>query len=151
MVVTTVPGSSHHLMHSALWSHLWLSITLLSLMTYLPSCPQLCDLRCLAQCTPGHREFCCLERNCLPIVKCFQSMGDGFDSGILCDGKQDGECYGSWQIPGGQCVIVPDYHSRIFDILTEQECVARQTQYEYHVSAPGFCVEYFGFVLSLGL
>ena len=41
--------------------------------------------------------------------------------------------------------------TRIFDILTEQECVARQTQYEYHVSAPGFCVEYFGFVLSLGL
>ena len=41
--------------------------------------------------------------------------------------------------------------TRIFDILTEQECGARQTQNEYHVSALGFCVEYFGFVLSLGL
>ncbi len=42
--------------------------------------------------------------------------------------------------------------THIFDILKEhQECVTCQTQYEYQVSAPGFCVEYFGFVLSLGL
>ena len=52
------------------------------------------------------REIVCLLSNVFN-----QSMGDGFDSSILCDGKPDVECYGSWQIPGGQCVILPAYRS----------------------------------------
>ena len=93
------------------------------------------------------REIVCLLSNVFN-----QSMGDGFDSSILCDGKPDGEWYGSWQIPGGQCsaVCYSPWLSLISTILKEQECVTCQTQYADHVLDLAFCVEYFGFV-SLGL